>query len=398
MIADAPLLDPDRIEELQSVLTESTVCGWLLYDFQDRNPIAQRLLGLRMATRRAFVFFPARGEPVLLYHRIEASSWDGWPWLRQSYAGWRELTERLERILSGMETVAMEVSPAGAVPTIDRVPSGVVEMVEEAGVRVTSSGDLVTAFYARWSAHGLRRHRAAAGIVQSVAMEAFRRAAAAAGTPAPLSERALADWIRGRLREEGLVDQEDCIVAAGANTAAPHYHPGGEGEALSAGSVVLIDLWGRDPDGGIPADQTWMGVLGRSAPDRAVELWTAVRETRDLALEFLRERAGGEVRGWEVDEVARAELDRRGLGRYFLHRLGHSIDTELHGSGPNLDSLETRDDRRLLPGVGFSVEPGVYLPGEIGIRSEVNVHWTEAGPEVTPPEIQSDLLLFPVGP
>ena len=400
MTEGASLLDPGGLEELHELLTGAGVDGWLLYDFHDRNPVARRLLGSGKTTRRAFALFPRRGEPVLLHHRIEVSSWPDWPYLRREYAGWRELGDELERMLDGLRSVAMEVSPGGAVPTLDRVPAGAAEMVRAAGPEVRSSGDLVTAYHARWSRKGLESHRRAAAIVRSLAMEAFRRAASRAGGDAPLTERGLADWIRGRLREEGLADQEDCIVAAGPGSADPHYRPVGEGRPLSAGEVVLIDLWGREPDDGVPADQTWMGVLGEAAPERAVRLWEAVVEARDRALGFLGERsaAGEEVRGWEVDQVARSALEQRGLGDFFLHRLGHSIDSELHGSGPNLDSLETRDDRRLLPGVGFSVEPGVYLPGEVGVRSEVNVYWAKEGPEITPGEIQRELLLLPPGP
>jgi Xaa-Pro aminopeptidase len=139
-----------------------------------------------------------------------------------------------------------------------------------------------------------------------------------------------------------------------------------------------------------------MGALASSLDAKTLEVWEAVRDARDAALEFLRRRAreGGEVRGYEVDDVARDLIRERGFGDRFVHRTGHSIDTELHGSGPNLDNLETRDDRVLVPGVGFSVEPGVYLPNELGIRSEVNVHWGPDGPEVTPTSAQTDIFLL----
>jgi Xaa-Pro dipeptidase len=395
--APGPLLDPARLPEVSRLLGEVGADGWLLYDFRDQNPLAHSLLGLEKTTRRAFALFPRDGPPRLLHHAIEASAWRRWPWHRRTYAGWRELGEELKRLLAGVETVAMEISPGDAVPTVDRVPAGIAELVAAAGARAVSSGDLVSHFHSRWSARGLELHRTAAGVVRDTAHAAFQRAAAAAGAGDPLAEGELMGWIRERLREGGLTDQEDCIVAVGANAADPHYHPDGVGSTLDADALVLIDLWGRHPGEGVPADQTWMGYLGETPPARTLEVWEVVRDARDLALRFMAERGerGEAARGWEVDHVARRFVEEKGFGRYFVHRLGHSLDHQLHGSGPNLDHLETRDERRLLPGVGFSVEPGIYIPGRIGVRSEVNVHWGEDGPEVTTPEPQRDLLVFP---
>jgi Xaa-Pro aminopeptidase len=191
------------------------------------------------------------------------------------------------------------------------------------------------------------------------------------------------------------VDQADCIVAIGPRASDSHYAPVGPGETINRGDLLLIDLWGAF-EGSVAADQTWMGVLDATVDARAQEVWEAVRDARDAALRFLRESfdAGREVRGCDVDDVARALIEKRGFGEHFVHRTGHSIDTALHGSGPNLDNLETRDDRLLVAGVGFSVEPGIYVPGEIGVRSEVNVHWGESGPEVTPSEIQKEIFLL----
>lgn len=402
----APLLDPERLAELPDLLDDVGAQAWLLYDFREQNPLAHRLLGLEKTTRRAFALFPARGEPRLIHHAIEGSAWRAWPWGRQTYAGWKELEALLGPFLEGCGVVAMEYSPGSAVPTVDRVPGGILELVRGTGVQVVSSGDLVTAFHSRWTSQGLELHRRAARIVKETAMEAFHRAAEAAGTAgpggtssaSPLGERELMDWIAASLSERGLSEQTGCIVAVGHTASDPHYEPEGAGEPLNRGSLVLIDLWGAHPDGGVPADQTWMAVLGDEAPPRAEEVWAAVRDARDRALEFLREkaRAGAEPRGWEVDEVARKLLGQRGLARWFTHRLGHSIDVDLHGSGPDLDHLETRDERRILPGVGFSVEPGVYIPGEIGVRTEVNVYWGADGPEVTTPEPQEQLLRIPV--
>lgn len=384
---------PDSLDEIRSEIQGMELDGWLLYDFQGRNPVAVGLLGLEGPTRRSFAFLPAQGDPVALVHAIEASSWRRWPWARRVYRGWRELEAGVAEMVPRGSTVAMEVSPGSAVPSLDLVPAGVIDLVRGAGARVESSGDLVSAFYSRWSPQHLHRHRETADTVRKVAMEAFERAAEGVRVGHPWRERELADWIRGRLPEAGLQVGADCIVAVGRTAADPHYQPGEDGgEVLDRGEPLLVDLWGQPTADDIPADQTWMGFLGPSAeiPDRYREVWSAVRQAREEVLGLLEAR--DDLRGWEVDAHCRDVLNRRGFGEYFLHRTGHSIDRELHGSGPNLDNLETREERRLLPGVGFSVEPGVYIEGEIGVRSEVNVHQGADGPEVTTPEPQEEIL------
>ncbi len=397
--AAAPLIHPDAPARVAERLAEAGLDGWLLYDFRDQNPLAHGLLGLGKTTRRAFALFRREGDPVLLRHAIEASAWSGWRWDQASYSGWAELEDALGGLLGGMRRVAMEMSPGNAVPTVDRVSAGILELVRGTGVEVASSGDLVSHFHAAWGEDGLASHRRAAKIVRAVAHELFERVGAAIRAGSPLREARAMEWIEGELRARGLSDQTGCIAAVSVNAADPHYHPVGEGAPISAGQALLVDLWGAEP-GGIAADQTWMAWLGSEPDARTTEVWLAVRDARDRALELLSEAhaAGRELRGREVDRAARAFLEERGFGPWFVHRLGHSIDRDLHGSGPNLDDLETRDERRILPGTGFSVEPGVYLPGELGVRSEVNVYWGEAGPEITPAEIQRELVRIDVTP
>lgn len=389
------LTEREGIERVQAALREQELDGWLLYEFHGINPVAVTLLGLGHTTRRGFVLIPAEGEPVALVHAIEASSWRHWPFERRSYSGWRALETELERLVSGRTRLAMEVSPGGAVPTLDYVPAGIATVLLAHGVEIASSGDLVSRFHSAWSEQHLAEHRRAAKIVADVARRAFERAAEAVRAGSPTKEGALSDWIRAELRGAGLVEQVDCIVAIGPRAADSHYQPVGAGETIRRGDLLLIDLWGAFP-GSVPADQTWMGMLDSKVDARTQEVWEAVRDARDAALDFLRERfASGEpVRGADVDDVARGVITERGFGERFVHRTGHSIDTELHGTGPNLDNLETRDDRLLVPGVGFSVEPGIYIEGEIGVRAEVNVHWGEDGPEVTPSEVQREIFLL----
>jgi Xaa-Pro aminopeptidase len=380
---------------VQRALQELELDGWLLYEFHGINRIAVSLLGLGKTTRRSFVLIPAEGEPVALIHAIETSSWRHWRFSRRLYSGWRELETRLGELVAGRQRLAMEISPGGAVPGLDYVPAGIASVLLGLGLELASSGDLVSRFHSAWTPEQLADHRRAAEVVAGVARHAFSRAAKAVRAGEPTTEGALSEWIRSELGARGLVEQMDCIVAIGPRAADPHYAPEGEGETIARGDMLLIDLWGAFP-GSVAADQTWMGVMASSLDARAQAVWEAVRDARDAALAFLRERAaaGAAVRGYEVDDVARALIRERGFGDRFVHRTGHSIDTELHGSGPNLDNLETRDDRVLVPGVGFSVEPGIYLPDELGVRAEVNVYWGPDGPEVTPSEIQRDVFLL----
>jgi Xaa-Pro aminopeptidase len=394
-VTNALLCTSEGVSRVQRALREQDLDGWLLYEFHHINPIPVALLGLGKTTRRAFVLIPAEGEPVAMIHAIEASSWRQWPFGRRTYSSWREMEEQLAALLEERDRLAMEISPGGAVPTLDYVPAGIVGVLLELGKEIASSGDLVTQFHSVLTETQLRDHREAAEIVRDVARLAFERAADAIREGAPTTEGALSEWIVAELNGAGLVDQVSCIVAVGPKASDSHDARVGEGETIRRGDLLLIDLWGARA-GSVPADQTWMAVMGASVDARTREIWEAVRDARDAAVDFLRERAaaGEEVRAFEVDDVARDRIRERGYGDFFVHRTGHSIDTDLHGSGPNLDNLESRDDRRLLPGVAFSVEPGIYLLDEIGVRSEINVYWGPDGPLVTPTEPQRELFFM----
>lgn len=406
-----PNLDPGFLSTAERELRARGIDGWLLYDFRARNPIAASLVGLPEGQkRRYFVLLRPGAEPVALVQKIEVSGWDGWPHSLLVYVGWDEMEAHLRALLGELETVAMEVSPRDSIPYVDNVPAGVLELIESLGPRVVSSVDLISSTAAQWGERGHELHWSAAEILARTARAAFELAARAAGLApvddadtadafdvggesTPATEHDLADWIRARLRAEGLTDA-DTIVAVGPNAAKPHYEPKAEGSsALEPGQVFMVDLWGRtrdEPDA-VFADQTWMGFLGPEAPADVEEAWQAVVAARDGAVDAIRANPG--ATGADGDRRAREILIERGYEDAIFHRTGHGIDTELHGVGPTLDSIEMRDDRRLVPGVGFSVEPGVYLEGRFGHRTEIDVYMTEDGPEVTPSRIQYDLWL-----
>lgn len=391
---DLLLCTRDGIARIQEALAEQDLDAWLLYEFRGANPIAKAMLGVGKTTRRGFFLVPRTGRPVALIHAIEGSAWRHWPWDVRTYAGWRDMEEELATLLEDRKRVAMEVSPGAAVPTLDYVPAGLAEVLLRSGVELASSGDLISRFHSVWTHQQRADHEAAAEAIRGVAREAFLVVADAIEKGAPTTEGAMTRWIHRRIADAGFPDQIGCIVAVGRTASDPHYAPEGEGETIRAGDLLLIDLWGARR-GSVAADQTWMAMMG-AVDERTRTIWEAVRDARDAAVAFLDERhaAGDELRGFEVDDVARAVIEERGYGEYFVHRTGHSIDTSLHGSGPNLDNLETRDDRRILPGVGFSIEPGIYIAGDIGVRSEINVFWSDEGPVITPAEVQRDLFVY----
>lgn len=391
------MLNKDSLKDVQQALADADVDGWLIFDFHGLNPVAFGMLGLEgMGTRRIFALIPKTGSPVAITHAIEQGPWKKWPaeWDKIVYSGWRELELNLKNIVDG-KTVAMEYSPGDAVPYLDRVPAGVLEMVRNSGATVVSSADLVSRFYAVWTEEQLESHKRAAETIAKIARLAFEKAGEAANGKSPLTEFKLQQWILGEFHANGLNTDHGPIVAIGPNAANPHFEPSPHGSAtIERGSILLIDLWAKEEDG-VFADQTWMASLGEPS-DRDNGVWLAVRDARDAAIALLRERLknGQVLRGGEVDDAARAIISSRGYGDRFIHRTGHSIDSrDLHGSGPHIDNLETREERALIPGVGFSIEPGIYLPGEVGMRSEVNGFVAPDGVLITPVEYQKDLII-----
>ena len=392
------MLTPELLPDVQRALADAGVDGWLLYDFRGLNPIAGGLMRLEgMTTRRAFAFVPTRGTPVAITHAIEQAPWRHWPsaWSREIYSSWRSLESLLAKHIAG-KRIAMEYSAGDAVPYLDRVPAGVIEMVREAGGTVVSSGELVSRFYATWDADHIASHLRAAEEIATIARDAMQLAGERAGGKEPLAEHELMGWIRDRFRRAGLVTDHGPNVSVGSNAANPHYEPSPDAPRLiQKGDILLIDLWAREENGGVYADQTWMASLGTPSKEH-LEIWNAVRDARDAAIAMVRDRAkaGEPMRGADVDDAARAVIESRGFGKYFTHRTGHSIDSrDLHGSGPHLDNLETREERLLVPGVGFSIEPGIYIPGNVGMRSEVNVYMVPGEAVVTPPQYQWELTI-----
>ncbi len=381
---------------IQAMLKSLDLDAWLLYDFHGINPIARRVIGLgpdRFATRRWFGLVPASGEPVWLHHAIEAHLFAGLPGRRVPFVAYRELQDRLREALKGVKRVAMEYAPGGALPYVSRVDAGTIEMVRASGAQVLSSADLVQAFEARWSPEALESHRRAARGLKEVLQATFEEATRAVRRREPLTEHGLQRFMGEQFRGRRL-HYEPPIVAVNAHSGNPHYEPLPQGSApIKKDDLLLLDLWCREePEGSIWADITWMAYLGKEVPARYREIWSIVAGARDAAVAFLKEGAalGKRIRGADVDEIARRHIAERGYGDRFIHRTGHSIGQEVHGNGCNIDSLETIDDRQLIPRTGFSIEPGIYLE-DFGVRSEIDVYMDERAVEVTT-AVQDDII------
>jgi Xaa-Pro aminopeptidase len=394
VVEETVSLSAETIEAVRAELRALGMDGWLLYNFQGRNEVAGRMLGLPAMTRRWFVLLPAEGTPIALTHRIEQQPWSTWQGENRPYSSWTELQAALAALLGGGKRVAMEYAEDDRVPYVDRVPAGVIELVRNAGAEVVSSGDLVSAFYSRWSAEGEASHRRAAQAVYEVAHDAFRRVVETLKGGGTLTEWDVRGWIQQDFARRGITVGADAIVAVNANAANPHYGPTAEHHApVQAGDLLLIDLFGKENDEAVYADQTWMGYLGEEVPERLASIFQVLVWARDGAVEFVRGRvaSGQPVRGYEVDDVARGIIEKGGFGQYIIHRTGHSIDRDLHGSGPNIDNLETQDTRTLIRGIGFSIEPGIYISGDVGFRTELDMYIGAGGAEVTTPRLQSAL-------
>jgi Xaa-Pro aminopeptidase len=388
-----------NLEAIQQALAAEGLDGWLFFDHHGRDPLAYRVLGLpagRTATRRWYYLIPASGEPRGLVHGIEPFALDGLPGAISKYSSWTAQTEGLGRLLAGQRRIAMQYSPDCAIPYVAMVDAGTVELVRKSGVEVVSSADLVQQFEARWTAANLESHLAAGRKVDAIRRDAFRLVGDKLRAGETITEFAVKQFIRERFAASGLVTDHGPIVGANENSSNPHYEPqSGATREIHRGDWLLIDMWAKaDSPEGVYYDITWTGFCGAEPPAEIANVFGIVTAARDCAVRFVQEGvgAGRVLRGFEVDDAARAVIRERGFGEYFFHRTGHSIGAEVHGSGANMDNLETHDVRRVIPWTCFSIEPGIYLP-QFGIRSEVNVFVGEDGARVTG-EIQDRIVLI----
>jgi Xaa-Pro dipeptidase len=389
------------IKDVQGALVADGLDGWLLYDFRGSNAIAAEITavnrqGGHLATRRWYYLIPATGEPRGLVHAIERNSLAHLPGSMTRYAGRDQLESGLRGLVSGIRRLAMEYSPDCAIPYVSRVDGGTIELVRKLGPEIVSSGDLVQRFSTIWDDETVATHRAAADKLYRVKDRAFDAVSRRLRDGVATTEYDIQQLMAGWFREEGLVADADPNVSAAANAGDPHYQATSTNHrAIRPEEIVLLDLWGKLPTpGAVYADITWMGYTGRRVPERFATAFAAVRGARDAAVALVRTaaRAGRELRGWEVDRAASTVLRESGYADQILHRTGHNLGVAVHGNGVNMDDYETHDDRRLLPGTGFTIEPGVYFD-DFGVRTEINMIVTANDALVTGP-LQSDFVML----
>ena len=371
----------DLIREIQNALQAERIDGWLLYNFRDSNIFATRLLALPkhiMFTRRYFYYIPAHGEPRKLVHRIEEWNLDALPGEKNIYLSWHSLEEGLSLLLTGAKQVAMEYSPRCAIPYVTTVDGGTVELVRGTGVEVVSSANLIQYFEARWDEEQLNDNLESATHLRQIVDETFGFIRRNIKLNTAITEYDVQRFMLSEFKKRGLVTSSDPNCSVNANSANPHYEPTKEIHSpLQKDDYVLLDLWAKkDKPRSVYADITWMGFLGKTVPDEFNKIFQIVKGGRDAALDFVRSslREGKNIHGYEVDDAARNYIARQGYGEYYVHRTGHSIGEEVHGNGANMDNLETRDERAIIPQTSFSIEPGIYLRDKYGIRSEIDVY------------------------
>ncbi len=375
-----------RLDEIQAAIRELDGDGWLFFDIHQRDKLAYRILDLdpdRLTTRRWYYYVPAAGEPQKLVSRVEGGRLDDLPGAKATYLGWQEMHAKLRQILGQCRRLFMQYSPHNNIPMVSTVDAGTVELVRSFGIEVLSSATLVQMFEARLNEKQIELHRLAGQKVYAIKDRAFALLAEAVKARQPITEYDVQSFIMEQFAQHALTADDDRpMVAVNAHAANPHF------DLTAANSLpirrddrVLIDLWAREavPDG-IYYDITWCGYMGVTPPDMYAHLFGVVVDARRAAQRFIAERLARQepMRGWEVDDVCRGTIASQGYGEYFLHRTGHSIHSQVHGNGVNMDNLETRDDREIIPGSCFSIEPGIYM-GDIGVRSEIDILLDYAG-------------------
>ena len=386
------------LSAIQAALRERNMDGWLFYDHHHRDPIAYRVLGLSqslMVTRRWFYLIPANGEPVKLVHKIEAGHLDSLPGKKLQYAGWQELFENIKVMLKNYRDIAMQYSPNNLIFTISLVDGGTLDLVRGLGKNVVSSGDLVAQFESTLTDEQIKSHFAARDSIDAITAGAFQEIGQRVRNGGT-TEHKIQQWILEAFSRENLITADPPVVAVNGNSGNPHYEPRAESSsAIREGDFVLLDIWGKkNTPSAMYYDITWTGSIGQSPSQKMQEVFTVVRDARDVGVKTAIDAvtAGRVIAGWEVDRATRNYIKQAGYGDYFIHRTGHSIASDIHANGANMDDLEIHDERRILPNSCFSIEPGIYLP-EFGVRSEVNVLVRPNAAEVTG-KIQRELVII----
>lgn len=392
------------IQMIQEALREEHIDGWLFYNFRGSNVFATRILNLPshiMQTRRYFYFIPAEGSAQKLVHNIEQWNLDSLPGDKTMYVSWQSLREGVKKIVGGAKRVAMEYSPMNNIPYVSNVDAGTIELVRSQGLEVVSSANLVSRFEATWDDEQAEDNMVTANHLRQIVDLTFGFIKQRIVSNSPLTEYDVQQFMLSEFRKRGIKTESDPNCSVNANSANPHYEPTKEIHSpLKKGDFVLLDLWAKsDNPRSVYGDITWTGYIGEAVPEEYTKIFEIVKGGRDAALRFVQEafRAGRSICGYQVDDAARNFFKEKGYDQYFVHRTGHSIGEEIHGNGANMDNLETRDERRIIPRTSFSIEPGIYLPGKFGVRSEIDVYISKNKEVVVPGQPIQDRVIAILG-
>lgn len=373
-----------NLKKVQQILSQMDIDAWLLYDFRFSNELALNMLGITKKshlTRRFYYLIPQKGTPIKIANAIETFHFDQLPGKLLPYASYNSLMKNLDICLKGLKNVAMEYSPINAIPYISRVDAGTIEQIRSFGVEIVSSANLISMYNALWTKEQFLENKPVAEALNIIVRKAFAYIKSKILHAKSLSEYDVQQFIMTEFKKRKLFTDDPPIVGVNKNSVNPHYTPTKQkSKRIKKGDFVLIDLWAKpNKENGVWADITWVGFVGTSVPDKYTKIFNIVAEARDTAFNLVdaRFKAGKPVRGFEVDAASRKVIEDAGYGKYFIHRTGHSITTDLHGSGAHIDNFETKDERLILPSTSFSIEPGIYLPGKFGVRSEIDVFITK---------------------
>jgi Xaa-Pro dipeptidase len=391
------------LKAIQVALRERDIDGWLLSDFRNRDFLAYRVLGLdekKANSRRWYYYIPSRGTPIRLVHAVERAFLDSLPGRKHEYVAWKELHASLEKLLGAgtRKKIAMQYSPKNNVPYVALTDAGTVELIKSFGHKVVSSADLVQSFVSVIDEAGYRSPVEAAAIVDRIRAEAFDQIRDAIASNQSLTEYDVQQFIMKRFGEEDLVTYAPPMVGINEHPSDPHFEVSKDSpKRFKPGDTVLIDLWAKkSAPGSIYYDITWDAYIGARPPAAYAKIFAAARDGRDAAIAFVQDafRRGRTIAGWQVDDVCRNVVKKAGYAKHFLHRTGHSIGVDIHGTGVNIDNLETKDERALIPGCCFSIEPGIYLAGKMAVRTEINMFIRHDGEAEVTGEVQRELVLL----
>lgn len=385
--------------KVKKIIRKLNLDAWLLYDFRGSNDLAHDVLGIppqSHLTRRFYYLIPAKGTPVKIVNGIEAGHLDHLPGKKLIYSDHKSLANHLKNSLKNLKTIAMEYSPFNAIPYISKVDAGTIEQIKSFGVKIKSSADLISLFTAVWDDNQFKDNKPVASALVEIVKESFNYIKNNTLKGITLTEFDVQHFIIKEFEKRNIETDFPPIVGVNENSANPHYSPEKNNcKSINKGDLVLIDLWAKAKSpSSVWSDITWVGYMGETIPKKYENIFNIVSKARDTAFDFIvtRFKNKKDVRGYEVDNACRKIIDKAGYGKYFIHRTGHSITTELHGSGAHLDNYETKDERLLLPSTSFSIEPGIYLKGDFGVRSEIDVFITKNGKVISTGEIQKEII------